>query len=220
MMRLIMYQWRYKMKSHFFSGMFSKGEHPTSGSVHDSIHVFTEGKFVKKNIFVFLAACLIAAMPLVSCQQDVIGADQGTALELSASGVQRSVTAVNAIAIHDQTEWEAIDDDLGEDYVLANDLVLSNYAPIGDPNFRGPFAGTLDGAGHTITISSFSGISAHLGLIAETEPGVNITNLTVNYATGTVTTTAQYVGGVVAQATGTVFDNVNVGGELRATLNN
>jgi hypothetical protein len=101
------------------------------------------------------------------------------------------------------------------DYILADDLILTGWTPICDPNADlDPFTGTFDGNGHTITLSSFGGGSltgaGGLGIFAVTSTGAVIENLNVNFTTGPFNTTVYYAGGVAGYALGTTFSNISV----------
>ncbi|MBQ1515842.1 MAG: DUF4430 domain-containing protein, partial [Lachnospiraceae bacterium] len=95
--------------------------------------------------------------------------------------------------------------------VLTNDIDLANYpwTPIGTNATAKQFRGSLDGVGHAVTNLNVNTTAQYSGLIAYAGAGAQIRNLTVS---GTVTSNAQYAGGIVAYASGSasapiVFEN-------------
>lgn len=91
-------------------------------------------------------------------------------LTVAASGV---VTAQeqDTVSISDPSDFDDIREDLDGDYVLTNDIDLSDvpdFEPIGDGN-RGdrgqePFTGTFDGNGYTVTGMTVSRSDDYVGL--------------------------------------------------------
>jgi hypothetical protein len=106
-------------------------------------------------------------------------------------------------------------------YDLGSDLVLTNWTPICDTTSGGPFTGSFDGAGHTITVSSYNAtaLSSNLNIgIFALSSGATFTNLTVDLEVSpAVIDTAQYAGGLVGQATGTTFRGITVTGTFFVT---
>jgi hypothetical protein len=124
-----------------------------------------------------------------------------------------------------------VNNDLAGDYLLDVDLVLSNWIPIGYdraslPTVVNPFTGTFDGQGHTITVQSFDpavvGKGKYLGIFAvigDDEGAPSVSNLNVELITDPMTTSAQYVGGVVGHARDAAFSTINVTGKLSVIQN-
>jgi hypothetical protein len=174
-----------------------------------------------------VVSCLVLSMALVSCQ-DITGAGNALDGALGADGLQRSVAAVNAIVIHTQQDLENVNFDPFNDYVLGNDLTLVDWVPIGGPFFVGiPFLGTFDGAGYTITVSSFDsgalnsytdiGVFAVIG-DGSFLPSPSVRNLTVNIATAPIVTfTGQNVGGLAGSVNGATLTDITVTGSLTVT---
>jgi hypothetical protein len=141
--------------------------------------------------------------------------------DLSAGVLSRSASRAavgQPTPITDQQDLADIELAPAGDYILANDITVTGWTPICDPT-AGAFTGSLDGDGYTITVNSFdSGAvsgSQYLGIFATSDAGARFSDLTVNVAAGIVSTTnVQYVGGLVAQATGTNFDGITVTGTL------
>jgi hypothetical protein len=111
-------------------------------------------------------------------------------------------------------------------YELGANLTLTGWTPICAPGSRlGPFTGTFDGQGNTITVNSFSlGAvnSEFLGIFAVIggkEGAPSVSNLDVELSIVSVTTSAQYVGGVAGYVRDAAFSNINVTGDLDVTQN-
>ena len=112
---------------------------------------------------------------------------------------------------------------MSDDYILADDIVLSNWTPIGtDTN---PFTGTFDGGGNTITVANFDSdalATPYLGIfgyVASTGTGSGIiSNLNVQVKVAQYAAKSpdsQYVGALAGYATGAaVLQNISVTGEL------
>jgi hypothetical protein len=169
-----------------------------------------------------IALCLIASMALITaCQNVASGADGATADALGL--YSKAVSDVNAsIPISDADELALIGTDidwpLSGYYVLTASFPVTDWIPIGLDTSdwtATPFTGTFDGAGNTITISSFDDDalagSNYLGIFATTN-GALIQNLTVYLSPAITDTSAQYIGGVVGSARDTTFVANTVGG--------
>jgi hypothetical protein len=107
-------------------------------------------------------------------------------------------------------------------YDLGSDLVLTNWTPICETATGGPFTGTFDGAGHTITVNSFDSTvlsnSQNIGIFALSARGASFTNLNVNLAVSPGSfSRALNVGGLVGYAEGTTFTDITVTGTFNAT---
>jgi hypothetical protein len=177
----------------------------------------TVSNFLRRAIKSVIGLIVASAM-IISCE-----AVNGPGGEAVGKGAALSASRGNVGAvILIETEADLADIGIGlpasGDYELADDLVLTNWTPICDPNAGiDTFTGTFDGEGHTITINSFdSGAvsGTYLGIFAVAD-GATFSDLTVDVEAGTVTpVTSQYVGGLVAYATGATFDGITVTGAL------
>jgi hypothetical protein len=184
-------------------------------------------QFSKIKLLASAAAFLaLGAIFFTACESGV-GVEDG----LSANS-SRAVGAPIPITSAAELEKIGTDDDdypIDGEYVLAADLVLSNWEPVpvtasGEP----AFTGTFDGAGHTITLSSFSkaatgGTNAYLGLFRQISDG-QVSNLTVILALGTVSPTstpnAAYFGGVTGSAdSNTTFSHITITGNVDIVWN-
>jgi hypothetical protein len=181
---------------------------------------------MKKTVYVLIFAAVFALV-LGSCQ-DITGTDNASSGALDGGGLQRSVAAVNAIVIRTQQDLEQVNFDPFNDYVLGNDLTLVDWVPIGGPFFVDiPFLGTFDGAGYTITVSSFDSGTLNsytdLGVFAVIGdgsylPSPSIRNLTVNIVTAPIVTyTGQNVGGLAGSVNGATLTDITVTGSLTVT---
>jgi hypothetical protein len=163
-----------------------------------------------------LAAILASAL-IVSCQ-DITGANAASGVP----GVQLSAAVkANAIFITDQAGLAAIEKNPADNYVLGASFSVTDWVPICGPTSpNGPFTGTLDGAGYTITIDSFdlSQVTDYLGIFQQAQRAL-FTGLTVDIAAGAIgPVSAQYVGGLVAEALNTTFDGITVTGVLDISI--
>jgi hypothetical protein len=115
---------------------------------------------------------------------------------------------------------------------LENDIVLTNWTPIGGPG--DPFEAVFDGQQHSITIKSLSGPklddnsggSAYLGLFAYVDGGALISNVKIKYelAGGTADISSSaidaspyanvYAGGAAGYANNAFFTNIQVSGKF------
>jgi hypothetical protein len=171
--------------------------------------------------------CLFAVIVIFTACEAITGGELGGLPGAQLSAAKLAVNP-NAIPITDQAGLAAIENDPTNDYVLENDITLTNWFPICGPDTTGvPFTGTLDGSdgktNYTITISSFDadalGNSNYLGIFATSAASGSpdetvIQNLTVNFALEPIATSAQYVGGLVAYAEGTRFTDITVTGKF------
>jgi hypothetical protein len=168
------------------------------------------------------ALCLFAVIAVFTACQDITGPEAGI------PGARFSAAKVNQTVITNQAGLAAIQSNPTGAYVLGNSFAITDWVPICGPDTTGvPFSGTLDGAGYTITINSFDstalrngnyiGIFQTSSVYFDSEAGTNyvpsISNLTVELATS-INTAAQYVGGLVAYAQGTLFTNITVNGKF------
>jgi hypothetical protein len=113
---------------------------------------------------------------------------------------------------------------LSDRYVLAQDLSLTDWTPLG--SLADPFAGSFDGGGHTITINSFSteylenkqyiGIFAAVKGIPENKARVKNLNIvsSVSIAGGLSASQGQGIGLVTGYAEDAVISGVNLSGSL------
>jgi hypothetical protein len=170
----------------------------------------------------FAVLGLLAMLVLLGCQ-DITDVDGANAPELSA--LQQSAKAVNAITpINNVADLMAVDSEPDGNFVLAADLTLINWVAICDPNaLSGPFVGTFDGAGHTLTVESFDTTGEFIGVFAGIGDGSAspaVSNLTVNVAAPAFTTaTACNVGGLAAVVNKADIQDVTVTGTLDVTYN-
>jgi hypothetical protein len=178
------------------------------------------GNKIKNRILSVIFGLVIASAMIFSACDSVTNGNGGTAdiSELTALSVS-SVKAGQTV-ITDEDGLRAIEDDPSGAYELGASFAVSNWTPICVPTSEGgvgPFTGTLDGAGYTITISSYDTTaltgSDYIGIFAVTQ-GASISNLTVNLAAGIVETNAHYVGGLVGRAISTQFNSITVTGDL------
>lgn len=144
---------------------------------------------------------------------------------VAVSGVASAQEEEDTVFISDASDIDGIRDDLSGDYVLANDIDMSevgNHEPIGRRKNDEEFTGTFDGNGHVITgltvvnpggkdVGLFGaveegGVVTQVGLEdADIEGrgnvggvvGLNKGNVTHSYAKGTVSGKDDNVGGVV-----------------------
>jgi hypothetical protein len=115
-------------------------------------------------------------------------------------------------------------------YDLTTNLTLANWVPVCDPARGGPFVGTFNGHGYTITVSSFDPAAAQgtgdLGIFADTAQNTAafaqaaFSNLTVNIAAPQTKYTNPNIGALVGNATNAAFDNITVTGAFNADLVN
>jgi hypothetical protein len=207
--------------------MFSRGKHTKSGVAphdgHDFNQFSMEGKSVQKNrtffaVLLHRAAALLlvlSAALIISCQ-DIGGVGEGTTPDAPALSLVQRTVKVGQSPVFDQASLANIANNPGGDYVLTNSFAITGWAPICDPNDpfgNGPFTGSLDGAGFTITINSFdtSAVTDYLGIFAQSM-GATFEDLTVDIEAGVVQTNVPYVGGLVGQAVNTLFDAVDATG--------
>jgi hypothetical protein len=95
------------------------------------------------------ALCAIAGIALFASCQDMNSASDASSGTLSAA---RYSVNPNAITITTQAQLEAINSDPSNDYILGNDLTVTEYLPVCDPDDADPFTGTFDGGTYTLTM--------------------------------------------------------------------
>jgi hypothetical protein len=170
-------------------------------------------KVLFKNLASAVCICALFVLIGVSCQQ----------ASPEASDTQVSALARGAITaptpIKDQAGLAAIDGAPDRDYVLANDIELDDWTLICEST---AFTGTLDGAGHTITVNSFdsSALSGlRFGIFAQSAAYAAFWNLKLVFAQEPATLdSAQYAGGLVAYAEDTIFKTITVDGTFDVTF--
>jgi hypothetical protein len=183
--------------------MFKKTFHPI-------LKALSKGKHLP-------ALCLIGVIAIFTACQDINGSAADVAAGLFDRNAAVAKVQPNQTVINNQADLQAIEKNPAGAYVLGSSFAVTNWRPICDPNGVGPFTGTLDGAGYTITISSFdpNALSGgqYIGIFAQSDRGATFTNLTVNIEAGIVgPTIATYAGGIVGQAIGTNFADITVTG--------
>jgi hypothetical protein len=161
-------------------------------------------------------------MFISSC--DAVTGPDAIAGDLALSASRSSVKVGVTYHITTVQDLIAVNKDPAGDYILDNDLTLTNWVPICDPSTGGvAFTGTFDGRNNTITVSSFDGAAIngkYLGIFAVIggdEGAPSVSNLNVELATKPFTTSAQYVGGVAGYARNAAFFNIAVAGNLGVT---
>jgi hypothetical protein len=177
-----------------------------------------------KNLFSKLFGLIIASALIISSCEAVSGpgglADGDAAL---------SASRANVVGININTDFDL--SQIGVDpnfpangnYDLTANLTLTNWTPICGPGATGPFTGTFDGHGYTITVQSFTNTAIagkYLGIFAvigDDEGAPSVSNLNVEVAVAPITTSAQYVGGVVGHARDAAFFNIAVTGKFSVT---
>jgi hypothetical protein len=168
---------------------------------------------------------VLATMAFSAC--DVVtnsGGDQ--AVVANALSVNANRTGVKQTVIIDQTGLEDIELDPFGDYVLGRSFPVTNWRPICDPSGVGPFMGTLDGAGYTITVQNYGAVTDYVGIFAAIGNGTTypyfpvISNLTVEIAPMAVQTTSHYVGGLVGSVNAAQLNTITVTGNLNVDLQN
>lgn len=178
--------------------------------------MFTQqGKSVRRLLTVATVSFLVIGAMIFTACNDLTGS--GGIAEGS-----RSASPLATYEIYDETDLMAIDDDPSGDYILMNDITLSSgwtpICPVSSTN--GPFTGTFDGNGYTITVTGFnSGALSRtdpLGVFAQVGNGTAspvIQNLTVINTTPAISTgTANYVGGIAGRANKASFIGNTIGG--------
>jgi hypothetical protein len=155
-------------------------------------------------------------MVISSCDAGTGVSGDAAQFALSASGAKANP---NAIVITTSTQLAEIGNSLPADgdYVLGNDLTLTTWFPLCDPQFeQKPFTGTFDGAGYTITTTVAQYVGGFSGYARDTQ----FTNITVtgSLAANSIGPVDNYnVGGVTGFAADSTFTNVRVGAGLRAS---
>jgi hypothetical protein len=164
---------------------------------------------------------VIAATMVISACEAITNGDTSAAGSSNALSLAASRTGVGAvIPINDADELALIGNDpaypANGEYELGASFAVEDWIPLCGPTATGPFTGTFDGKDKTITISSFDGdvltSGKYLGIFAASD-GASIYDLKVDIDAGIVATTAATnVGGLVGEATGTIFDTITVTG--------
>ena len=181
---------------------------------------FSPGKLIAAAVS-FLA---FGAIFFTACENGVGTGDSLSAKSSRAVGAPIPISTAAQLALIGTNTTYPID---GE-YVLAADLVLTDWEPVPVTTTDEPaFTGTFEGAGHTITLSSFStaatsGSNAYLGIFRQVSGGA-VYDLRVNLATGvlapTSTPNAAYFGGVTGSAEEASFNRIVVSGALNLEWN-
>ena len=178
-------------------------------------------------------------------------------IELYAQGVMEGISSFKiwnipgmevsdtnpAVEIRTAAELAAMGNNLGGQYVLANDITLVGWTPVGtatitldywdednwvyipgDVNYDNAFTGKLCGNGHKITIDGFNtangGEAAFTGLFGVAD-GAEIRDITLAYSgsiTGIPSAGDFYAGGIAGCAVNTVIRNVITTGVSGAAL--
>jgi hypothetical protein len=183
---------------------------------------------IKKQLFSFVVFAIFASVLILASCEAVTGPGGLTNGETALAASRSKVNVGAPIIITTDAQLAAIGDTLPSDeaYQLGADLTLTDWTPICGPGSRlGSFTGTFDGAGHTITVNSFTRgavNSKYLGIFAvigDDEGAPSVSNLNVSLAIDPVTTSAQYVGGVAGHARDAAFYNITIRGGLNVTQN-
>ena len=103
----------------------------------------------------------------------------------------------------------------GISFYLANDIELENdWDAIKGTSINDHFAGTFDGQGHTISGLVVNATTSNQGFFGNTQTDAVIRNLNVD---GSVTSSANYVGGIIGYAQGTTVENCSFSGSVTYT---
>jgi hypothetical protein len=133
--------------------------------------------------------------------------------------------AFNSIAIDRVEELLAITENTVGDYILTDNLTLSNWIPL-CPDSKNPFSGTFDGGNYTISLESFD-ISSFsddgrrgAGIFANVKNAI-IKNLNIaSTVNDTINKNTHYdVGTVAGIAENSIFDNIKLTGTFQITAN-
>jgi hypothetical protein len=125
--------------------------------------------------------------------------------------------AANVIEITDQSELEAVRNNLSGKYILMNDIALelsgSGWTPIGTDSAR--FTGVFNGGGHKITSLWISRSSTnYVGLFGYIGAGGRVKNLGVDINGAVIG--AKYVGGIAGYLlSGEIINSYVAGGTVR-----
>jgi hypothetical protein len=133
--------------------------------------------------------------------------------------------AFDSIAIDSAEGLLAITENTVGDYVLTDNIKLSNWVPL-CPDSETPFSGTFDGGNYTITLESFD-ISSFpndsdggVGIFANVKDALIKNMNIVSAVDDTVNKNAHYdVGAVSGIAKNSVFDNIKLNGSFQITGN-
>jgi hypothetical protein len=184
-------------------------------------------KLFKRVIKPVFGLVVVSAM-IISCEN--VNGPGGLAAENGALSASR--TGVGATYhITTVADLRAVNDDPAGDYILDNDLTLTNWVPLCNPDLEiAPFTGTFDGNGKTITVLSYAssmlnsntylGIFAVIGDGTSHYPPVSVSNLTVKPSLTITTASAQYVGGLAGYTDMANYTNITIDGVLNATSSN
>ena len=144
----------------------------------------------KKILSILLVACMVFSMLPMTL---FVSAADDNALPAVAFSTRATVTEIGTAdelvaLMNDSSKWAG-------NYKLTADIDLSGMtqSPIGNASVA--FTGTFDGAGHKISNINISGAGG-VGLFGVVS-GATVKNVTVS---GTVTSSANYVGGLIGQA--------------------
>jgi hypothetical protein len=180
----------------------------------------------KRSISVVIGLIVVSAMIISSCE--AVSGPGG----LANGDAALSASRTNVVGININTDFDLSQIGINPNfpangnYDLTSDLTLTNWTPICGPRATGPFTGTFDGHGYTIEVTGFNTGAAtdgNLGIFAvigdgTTYPVVEVSNLAVDFEAGPiVSTTVQYVGGLVGSSNTAVYTNIEVTGNFDVT---
>lgn len=124
--------------------------------------------------------------------------------------------------IFDERGLRNINKALDRHYVLARDITVTNWSPIGFSD--SPFKGTFNGQGHTVTINSVPNLVENIGLFAKGD-GCLIKQVCVAgniaYSTPSDNPQTQNAGAIVGEAVnGCIIENCLVTANITISANN
>jgi hypothetical protein len=134
--------------------------------------------------------------------------------------------AFNSIAIDTKEGLLTIAENTVGDYILTDDITLSNWIPLCSDS-ASPFSGTFDGGNYTITLEGFdlssfpADANGCVGIFANAKDAL-IKNLhIVSAVNDTINKNAHYddVGAVAGIAKDSVFDNIKLTGSFKIICN-
>ncbi|MBR1760157.1 MAG: filamentous hemagglutinin N-terminal domain-containing protein [Schwartzia sp.] len=120
-----------------------------------------------------------------------------------ASGYTTSGTTYNYKLVHDAADLQNMKDNLGGNYMLAQDVTAGNFEPIGT------FTGRFDGLNHEIKNLTIESNAAYVGLFCQNEGVIENVGLVGGSVTGTAN--SEFVGGIAGNNTGTIRNVYNTG---------
>jgi hypothetical protein len=127
--------------------------------------------------------------------------------------------AFDSIAIDTTEDLIAITENTIGDYILTDNITLSNWGPL-CPDSENPFSGTFDGGNYVITLESFdSGDGGEsMGIFANVKDAL-IKNLNITSTVNdTINKNAHYdIGAVSGIAENSVFDSIELTGSFQIT---